>query len=368
MSGGIPFSALPRASRQAREIVGDKLNVLFAALPQADADLWKRRVFVLCARELHVVGSSIAALTLSGDAITAAIATVLAIALPDMGRAADILRDALAQAEREYGTDRTPPNDFSPLPSRPTSPSPVPPTPAAATTPDPALLSALASLGTQIGIEVARALSDSHARAHAASPPAALERTLLRHMEEQKEFVSSLTPAEDEPLAPLLRALPFEYRWPKAHEDAALFRRGLGALARTFAEAAACAHINAHISGIARELRASARDVPIDLAASLQLYSKSPAVSPGLLVSVAELAILADRTLPPHTLSILRLARVARPRSVAEVTAARRGEYVVCSDLDYLPIADKKAGPERRPKQNETPHAPASGRAKGVSS
>ncbi|PHR97881.1 MAG: hypothetical protein COA68_12080 [Oceanobacter sp.] len=369
-AAGIQFTSLPRASRQARDIVGDKLSPLFATLHPAEADAWKRRVLVLCARELHVVGSSLAALTLNGDAITAGIAAVLALALPDVSRAVHTLTDALAEAEREYGTDRQPPTDFSPLPSRTPSPSPVPPAPAAPTTPDPALLAAIASMGTQIGIDVARAISDSFARTHAASPPAApqtaaLERTLMRHMEEQKEFVSSIAPAEDEPLAPLLRALPFEYRWPKAHDDTALFCRAIGALARAFREVSTCTSVSAHLGGLARELRASARDVPIDLAAALQLYTRTQDATTGLLLSVAELAILADRTLPTHTLSILRLARVARPRSVAEVTAARRGEYVACSDLDYLPIADKKPG-ERRPK-GETPHAPASGRAKGIS-
>lgn len=63
-------------------------------------------------------------------------------------------------------------------------------------------------------------------------------------------------------------------------------------------------------------------------------------------LALAEIAVVADLTLPESALSLLRLARVARPRTAAEVTSARKGEYI--SPPPRLRHAPHPRGPSRR--------------------
>jgi hypothetical protein len=353
----VRFADLPRASRQAVDIVAVQLAPIFARLEDpVQADGWKRYVLVLVARAMSVSGSTVAALTLRGAAIDSAIARVLSLCSPDVAHAAELLRAAVAEAQQLHALDPEPPSVWTPARTPSPSPSPVPPTAPSAPTPDPALLSAIAAMGQSIGAEIARAFSASFASPPPASP-SAVDQTLLRHMEEQKSYSSAACPALDDPHRSLLLRLPVDFRWPKDHADAPLFRRSLVALAKGYARAEALG-APAFIAACGLELKAANRNICIGRAAELQALSFAPGNSPAVLLSLAELAVEADKTLAPTALEILRLARVARPTTTAEVAAARRGEYVsVVSVLDALPVAEPRQ-PPRQPPRNSQPQQP----------
>ncbi len=349
----LQFTDLPPASALSKDVVSLRLTPLFMESSPVHAEAWKRRILVLCARRLSVAGSSWAVLSLQGDDITDGIARVLALALPDLDLAATVLDEAIESARTESTVHATPAGDFTPQERTP-SPSPVPGTPhAPSASANPALLAAIAEMGRTIGGELARALSaslplGSPASAHGPD----LERTLQRHLDAQREYLSSHAPAHDDPMAAHLRQLPVEYRWPKEHDDAPLFRRALAAVARVFAQLIASGSVPSFVDYLAADLRASGRNLSVADAALLQAAGVGLAPATCALL-VAELSVLADRTMPEGAIHVLRLARVVRPRSVAEVTAARRGDFVSGPPgLERLPIADKKAPAQAQQQAN----------------
>jgi len=329
----IAFADLPTPPRRAVDIVSLRLGPLFAAHPPAAATNWRRRILVLCARQMSVSGTSLAVLALDDAALTSGIARILLLA-GSLQAAADLLDDVIAAAEVEYDASPVPPADFTPLPSATPSPAPATPSPQPVPPPDAQqqlLLAAVAAMGQSMGLELARQLSSSLAPHGAAAAPA-LQQTLTRTLEASRGYFSSSESSVGEGGQP---GLPVEVRWPRGHPDLPLLLRTLEVFARAYLAVAQDPRNAA--AAIITSLRASGRSVSVDFVSGL-LNQETPSA-----LSLAEIAVVADLTLPESALALLRLARVARPRTAAEVTSARKGEYISAPPgFDLLPIREPR--------------------------
>lgn len=339
----IAFADLPTPPHRAVDVVSLRLVALLATQPPASATNWRRRILVLCARQMSVSGTSLAVLALDDAALTSGIARILMLT-GSLQSAADLLDSVIATAEAEYKVSHLPPTDFTPLPSGANSsastpsPQPIPPTAADPAAQQQFFLAAVAAMGHSMGQEIARQFSSSLSRPAPSNP--ALESTLARTLDAQRKyFSSSLTPPEEGGYP----GLGLEFRWPSDHADLPVLHRALA----VFAAAVASLQQNppAATDRILQDLRSSGRALTVEHAAALALHHGAPSH-----FAVAELAVLADRTLPESAVAVLRLARVARPRTAAEVTAARRGEYVQPPPaLAGLPIREPRRSDAQKP-------------------
>ena len=336
----IHYGSLAPPAQAYIDVVDVALAPTFAAASPAVAMVWKKRILVLCARALGVSGASMAVLVLSAEELSSGIARILTLCLPNVEEAGAILNEAIQEALSEYAANPSspPPPDFTPNDSFSSqSPEPHPPGSHFKAQQAHKAQQDLLAAASVIAETLARQLSVSLAPHSAAASPA-LQQTLTRTLEASRTYFSSSESSPGEGGQP---GLPVEVRWPRGHSDLPLLLRTLEVFARAYHAVKQDPPRNA--TAIITALRASGRSVNVDFVTSLLNQDPMSALS------LAEIAVIADPTLPESALSLLRLARVARPRTAAEVTSARKGEYISPPPgYDMLPIREARpAGANR---------------------